>query len=193
MEYLSEDLKKKIAAHVRRELEGDMIMHHENPQVTIELLDRGMIVHYSEPEKRMRAPSISKDPLSQMLLTMLPKIVENIMGGDEEDWSEEKRSQREMMKMAMEKVNEQMSPKPREEWYWATKSVVVLDPKDLSVILEQARAATKKAKELQADGKYIMGFPGSGYAVAAYAGEPFASPVVPGMPPVSPVTPSDLA
>jgi hypothetical protein len=167
-----------------------MMAHYSNPpQLTIELHDHGMIVYYPEVVRKMRAPSISRDPMANLLTAMMPKIVENIMGSEGEDWSEEKRAQKEMIALAMAKIEEQMNPKPKEEWHWEQKSAVVADAKDLPNIIEHARQALAKAKALQNEGKHIMGCPGSTVsAFSSYLDPSFAA--MPSVPPV--ITPPPI-
>lgn len=166
-----------------------MMQLSQPPQITIELHDQGMIVYYSEVVRRMRAPSISKDPMAVLLTAIMPKIVENIMGAEGEEWNDEKRAQKEVIALAMTKIEEQMSPKPHEEWHWDQKSAVVADSKDLPKIIEIARQELAKAKALQAEGKHIMGSPGSMYS-AATAYSAFAD--LPPMPATIPPPPISM-
>jgi hypothetical protein len=171
-----------------------MMAHYGNPNVQIELLDQGMIAHYSVPVKQMKHVRRSTEPLSVILEAMLPKILEQLSGTEDgEDWSEEKRAKKEMMQTAMDKAQELINPKPKEAWVWSSVRVVVADAKDLPNVIEMARKGLDLAKQLQEKGEYI----GQSHAQLVapfgdYIGGSAFSALAPGAPPPTPMSPSDL-
>jgi len=166
-------------ADLRDRLEGGSMYHASNSNVTVELLDQGMIVSYKEPAKRTRmVGGIHIDPTTSLLVQLLPQIMENLPGSEGEEWDERKENRKNLIKIGMEKAMEAMKPKAVEEWCWETKRVVCPDSQALVAILDKAKEAMGRAKALEETGVHIH-HAGYSYAAAAHAGNIGSYPVPP--------------
>lgn len=160
--------------------------HAPHSTIQVELLDHGMIVSYEEPEKHTRmVGGVHVDSTTQLLIQMLPQIMEVIPGSEGEEWDDRKEKRKSLMKLGMEKAMESLKPKAVEEWYWERKRVVVPDNQALSAVLLKAREAMDKAKALEKTGVHVHHV---GHYATSYAGGigGYAVPPLQGLAPSAP-------
>ena len=190
---MSDDSLSRISDESMRELarlreqledscEGGPMYHAPNSSVTVELLDQGMIVSYHEPVKRTRmVGSARMDSTTQILIQMLPQIMDNFPGQEDEEWNEKKERRKSLMRVGMEKALEALKPKAVEEWVWEQRRIVASDDKAFMAAIEKAKQAMAKAKEITSGGEFIRH---SGYGTAVLGDYVAASPAVTMPPPL---------
>jgi hypothetical protein len=125
-------------------------------KVQIELVDDGIIASWYEPFKRtVIPPARSSDPMAEAMVTMMPTILKNITGNDE-DWDEDKRDRMQALNAIVARATEALHPKPREVWVLEEKRVAIkLEAEAILSMLKSAHHAKMKIKEITDSGEHI--------------------------------------